>query len=128
MALAAVGTVTAGVLAGIGCVIAVQLTERSVIREVLIGCGVSWLASCAGAIPLSLAISARSKQVANAILGSTLVRFLVVLLLVVPLALAGRLDKTAFVLAVGLSYLGLLGVDTFVAARAISRENPTEAS
>jgi len=122
--LAASGAVL--VLAGLGCLVIVPLTGRPVTREVLVGCGVSWFVSCVGAIPIALAISARSKQMANAILGSTAARFIVVLLLVVPLALSGWFDRVALVLAVAVSYLCLLVIDTYMAVRTLSRLNTTE--
>lgn len=122
----AAATVTAGVVAGVGSLISSQLTDEPVRNEVLVGCGVSWLASCVGAIPLSLAASARSKQMANAILGSMVTRFFIVLLLVVPLVLSGWFDRTALVLSVAVSYLFLLAVDTFVAVRTMNRLDKAE--
>jgi hypothetical protein len=116
--LSSVATLTAGIVAGLGCLAAPRLTDQSVLREVLLGTGVSWLASCIGAVPLALAIAGRSRQMANAILGSTALRFFVVLLLVVPLTLSGWVDRTALALSVAVSYLCLLAVDTYFAARA----------
>jgi len=118
-ALAGAATLTAGIVAGVGCLAAPRLTEQSVLREVLLGIGASWLASCIGAVPLALGMAARSRQMANAILGSTAVRFFVVLLLVVPLTLSGWFDRVALVLSVAVSYLCLLAVDTYFAARAM---------
>jgi len=117
--LAGAATLAAGIVAGIGCLAASRLTDQSVLREVLLGTGVSWLASCIGAVPLALAIAARSRQMASAILGSTAVRFFVVLLLVVPFTLSGWVDRAAFALSVAVSYLCLLAVDTYFAARAM---------
>ena len=125
-ALAAAATATAGIVAGIGSVTSSQLTDEPVQSEVLVGCGVSWIASCAGAIPVALAVSARSKQTASAILGSTGIRFLIVLVLVVPLTLSGWFDRTALVLSVVVSYLCLLVVDTYLATRALKRLDGSE--
>lgn len=89
--------------------------------SVVAGCGVSWLASCAGAIPVALAVSARSPQSFNAILGSTAARFLVVLVLVVPLTFCGWFDRVALVGSTAGSYLLMLLLDTVYAVRAIKR-------
>ncbi len=124
--LAGAATATAGVVAGVGILVSSQLAGEPVQSEVLVGCGVSWIASCAGAIPVALAVAARSKQTAGAILGSTGIRFLIVLVLVVPLTLSGWFDLTALVLSAVVSYLCLLVVDTYLATRAMKRLDGSE--
>ena len=89
--------------------------------SVLAGCGVSWVASCAGAIPVAMAVSARSAQTFNAILGSTAARFLVVLVLVVPLTYCGWFDRVTLVGSTAGSYLLMLLLDTVLAVRVIKR-------
>ena len=113
--------VSAGVVAGLGCIVVARSSTEAGIRSVLAGCGISWVASCAGAIPVALALAARSTQAANSILASTAVRFLVVLALVVPLVLSGWFDDRVFVVSVAVSYLLMLLLDTSFAIRATKR-------
>jgi hypothetical protein len=87
----------------------------------LVGCGVSWIASCIGALPTAAALSSRPKQAATAVLASTMVRFVTAIVLVVPLALSGWFDRTVLVLFVAVSYLMMLLVDTLLAVRIIRR-------
>lgn len=90
-------------------------------RAMLVGCGVSWIASCIGAIPTAVALSSRPKQAGTAILASTMVRFVTAIVLVVPLILSGWFDRTVLVLFVAVSYLMMLLVDTMLAVRMIRR-------
>ncbi len=112
---------SAGILAGVGYFPTVRVAGREAVWAMIVGCAVSWLASCLGAVPVALAMSARSRQTGQAILASTALRFLVVLLLVVPLALSGWFERTVLVLWVSISYLVLLVVDTAFAIRCMRR-------
>ena len=112
---------SAAVVAGIGYFPTVRVAGHEAVWAMIAGCAVSWLASCLGAIPVALAMSARSRQTGQAILASTALRFLVVLLLVVPLALSGWFERTVLVLWVSISYLVLLVVDTAFAIRCMRR-------
>ena len=87
----------------------------------LVGCGVSWIASCIGALPTAAALSSRPKQAATAVLASTMVRFVTALVLVVPLVLSGWFDRKVLVFFVAVSYLMMLLVDTLLAVRIIRR-------
>lgn len=112
---------TAGGIAAIGYVPTVRLTDGSGAWSLLAGCGVSWVASCVGAIPLALTVSAKSSQATQAVLMSTAVRFLVVLVLVASLTFSGWLDRNVFVLWTSISYLLMLLVDTAFAIRVLNR-------
>ena len=90
------------------------------VMAMIAGCGISWMASCAGAIPVALAASRNSMSgSATAILASTAVRFVTALALVAPLALSGLVERTPMVMWVGISYLVLLLVDTLVSIRVL---------
>ena len=55
----------------------------------------------------------------NAILAATAVRFVVALILVVPAAFSGIVDRTTMVMCVGISYLVLLLLDTLISIRVL---------
>ena len=109
---AVVAVVAAAVVAGIGYFPTVRLAGSQAVWEMLVACGVSCVASCVGAVPLALATATQSRKVGQAILASTALRFLSVLLLVVVLTLFGGFDRVVFVLWVAISYLLMLVVDT----------------
>ncbi|MHC4697843.1 MAG: hypothetical protein ACYTFA_14015 [Planctomycetota bacterium] len=116
-----VALVTAAGIAGLGYFPAVRLWEGDVVPALLAGCGISWVASSIGAIPVALALAARSRGTAMAILAATVIRFLTALLLVAPLALSGWFDRTVLVVCVGVSYVLMLLVDTLYSIRMMRR-------
>ncbi len=116
-----VAALCALLLAGLGVAITIRMSGSEAVGSMLAGCGVSWLASCVGAIPVATALTKTPSQRSMAILSSTMWRFLTVLILVGPLALSGWLDRTVLVAAVAVSYLVLLLVDTLFAVRMLQR-------
>jgi len=116
-----VGLATALLVAGFGYFSTVRLKGDDGAVALAVGCGVSWIASCIGALPTAAALSSRPKQATTAILASTMVRFITALILVVPLVLSGWFDRTVLVLFVAVSYLMMLLVDTLLAVRMIRR-------
>ena len=95
-----------------------RLAGSAGVMAMLAGCAVSWLASCIGAIPVARVASGRAAgQMAQSILASTAIRFVVVLFLVVPVALSGVVNRNVFVIWVGVSYLALLLADTLLSVR-----------
>ncbi len=116
-----VALATAAGIVGLGYFPAVRLWEGDVVPALLTGCGISWVASCIGAIPVALALAARSRGTAMAILAATVIRFLTALLLVAPLVLSGWFDRTVLVVCVGVSYLLMLPVDTLYSIRMMRR-------
>ena len=71
--------------------------------------------------PVALALAARSRGTAMAILAATVIRFLTALLLLAPLALSGWFDRTVLVVCVGVSYVLMLLVDTLYSIRMMRR-------
>lgn len=112
---------TAVVLMAIGYYPTVKIAGKGAIAGMATGCGASLLASCLGAIPLALAATGRVSHSANAVLGSTLVRFMTVLVVVVPVAFMDMPHRTVFVFWVAISYLLMLAVDTGLAVRTLRR-------
>jgi len=116
--LLAVALLTGVLVAVVGYVPTARMTSDLGVRSMLAGCAISWIASCVGAIPLALMNSGgRSGDATLAVLSATALRFLAVLVLVVPAVFVGWFERTVLVLWVALSYLVILGVDTTVAVR-----------
>lgn len=113
----------AGAIAGIGYVPTVRIAGDGAVLSMVVGCGITWVSSCVGAAPLAMAASGDSSQAASSILLSTGLRFLVVLLLVAPLALSGWLERNVMVFWVAISYLLMLLVDSAFAIRIMKRIN-----
>ncbi|MFQ5495286.1 MAG: hypothetical protein ACE5EX_07870 [Phycisphaerae bacterium] len=113
-------------LCGIGYFPTVRLAGPGAVRSLAVGCGVSWLASCVGAIPVARMLTGQSDQPATAILASTGLRFVAVLAGVVPLTLSGWFQRNVFVLWVGISYLVLLLVDTILAVNLSRRDSSSD--
>lgn len=116
-ALAGIGLLVAALVAGVGA----SLVDRGATVAVIVGCGVSWVSSCAGATLLAAAIGEGSQRVANAVLASTAVRFLVALALAAPLLLGGWFPVRPLAVSLGVSYLLLLTVDSALGVRMLSR-------
>ena len=87
------------------------------------GCGAAWLAGCIGAVPLAWTIPLGSSKMGLAALASTAVRFVAVLMLVVPLTFSGWFDRVVFVLWTAICYLVMLLVDTALTVHLIKRAN-----
>lgn len=106
-------------LSGIGYFPTVHLRGDGAVGAMLVGCAVSWVASCVGAIPLARALSGRVAQPAMVVMVSMLARFVTVLFLVVPLVLWERWDRTVLVFWVAVSYLVYLLPDTLLGVHAV---------
>lgn len=119
--LAGVALLTTGLIAGLACVATASMPDGPPIGAIFAGCGISWLASCAGAVPVASALAAKSPQLAMAILMATAVRFVAVLVLVVPLVLSDWFARTTLVVCVAVSYLPTLLVDTLIAIQKMKR-------
>ncbi len=87
------------------------------------GCGVSWVASCLGAVPLAMAVAQGASQRPQAIMAAMGIRFMTVLVLVVPLVFSGWFERNVFVFWVGISYLLMLPLDTVFAVRMMKRSD-----
>ena len=82
----------------------------------LAGCGVSFLASLVGFLPI--ARSSAPSEITT-LMGAMLLRLAAVVLLTVIVAIQGVFSLQPLVLWVGISYLAFLPADTYVAHRAI---------
>ena len=87
----------------------------------LVGCGVSWLASCVGALTVASACAGGSGNASLALLASTVLRMFAALGLTAPLVLSGWFDNGVLVVWICVSYLLTLAVDTLVAVRMTKR-------
>jgi len=77
------------------------------------GVAVSLAASWAGAVPITLMRNRTAPfGSGNVFLAAMLVRFVVVLILSLAIALSGKVDRAVFLIWVGVSYLVLLAADT----------------
>ena len=117
----AASLVTAVLLMAIGYYPTVKIAGDGAAVGVVVGCSASLLASCLGAIPLAMAAAGRVSHNANAVLGSTLIRFMTVLIVVVPVAFIDIPHRKVFVFWVAISYLLMLAVDTGLAVRTLRR-------
>ncbi|MGB2986147.1 MAG: hypothetical protein WBE26_09720 [Phycisphaerae bacterium] len=104
----------------------VRLGGTEALPGMLMGCGISLLASMIGAIPVVAAWRGPATKMPLAILMSTAVRFLVVLLLALSVALSGWFDRTPLLIWVALSYLLLLVADTLYAVRLSASDRKSE--
>jgi len=84
----------------------------------LAGCGVSFLASLIGALPVIRSEQGYSAQSIATFMGSMLLRLTAVVLLTVAAALQGIFELQALILWVGISYLAFLPVDLYISLRA----------
>lgn len=122
---AGVGCIAVGLIAGLGYVPTIRIAGPEAIGSMLAGCGVSLAAGCVGAAALVWCTTRPASEAALAVLVSTALRFMTVLLLVIPVALSGFVDRNVFVVWVAVSYLPMLMLDTFVAVR-VSKRRSTE--
>ena len=81
------------------------------------GCAISLLSSTIGVVPIVLAMRGPVRSMPQAILMSTLLRFLVVLVLALSAALSGWFERVPLLIWVAISYLLLLVTDTIYAVR-----------
>ncbi len=105
------------VVLGVGLPIVARFGRGADAGTALLGCGISWVAGCIGAIPVSSALAKDSARTGLAILTSTVLRFVTVLLVVVPITLLSESNRVALVCWVGAAYLATLAVDTALALR-----------
>ncbi len=95
----------------------VRLAGSEAVGGMLAGCGISLVASWIGAIPIALARREAGVETAQAILLSTGLRFAVVLVLALSVALSGWFARPALLTWVAISYVVLLPADTLYAVR-----------
>ena len=120
-AFAGAGILVCVVVLGVGLPIAARVGRDAEPGTALLGCGISWVAGCVGAIPVSSALAMDATKTGLAILASTVLRFLTVLLIVIPIALLSDSSRVALVSWVGGGYLAMLTVDTVLAIYLMKR-------
>lgn len=98
-----------------------QLYGERGVQAMLVGCGVSWLASCVGAITVASACSGGSRDASLALLAATALRMFAALGFTAPLVLSGWFDNRVLIVWISVSYLVTLAVDTLVAVRMTKR-------
>ena len=120
-AFAGAGLVVCVVVLGIGLPIAARFGRGAETGPAFLGCGISWIAGCIGAVPVSMALAKDAAKAGLAILSSTVLRFVTVIVIVVPIALLNESNRVALVCWVGGAYLAMLAVDTGLAISLMKR-------
>jgi hypothetical protein len=96
----------------------VRLAGSATVISMIGGVAVSLAASWAGAVPVALSRNRLGTLApGNLVMAAMLVRFLVVLALALLVALSGKVDRSVFLVWVGISYMVLLVADTHYALR-----------
>lgn len=103
---------TAVLLAALGWLPTRNLAGSAGVVALLAACGVCWLASALGGVPVLLAETAGAGKSPSLAFGSMLVRLMVVLGLALAVALSGLVEAVPFLVWTGIGYLALLVVDT----------------
>ena len=119
-----IGLATALVVAALGYFPTMRLTSGGGAAALAVGCGVSWIASCVGAVPISLALSQSRASLGSAVLAATALRFGVVLASTLCVALTRVFEPAPLLIWVALSYLTLVAAETTLALR-FHRKRPT---
>ena len=101
-----------------------RLAGSGAVPGMLAGCGISLIASLIGVVPIIAARCGSAAKIPQAILMSTIVRFLVVVILALSVALSGWFERAPLLLWVAISYILLLIADTLYAVR-VSAINET---
>jgi hypothetical protein len=123
--LLALAMIVAVMTAAIGYYPTTRIGGRGAVVGMLAGCAISLIGSFVGSIPIVLALHGPARRMPQAVLTSTALRFLVVLLLALSAALSGWFDRAPLLVWVAISYVLLLAVDTVFAVR-LSGGNDSE--
>lgn len=109
-------TGVAGVLIGIGWLVASSIGGSEAVTAMIWGCGLSWIASVVSGLPQILVHKAEQAP-GVVFLGSTAIRMGVTLAGVLVIALGTEISTPSFLLWVALSYLLFLIVDVVFVLR-----------
>lgn len=115
--LGAVSVAVTAVLVLIGYVPTFRLAGPAGFSALLAGCGISLVGSLAGSLPVVLARNNAAPARTLAVLASTTLRFVVVVVLILAAALSGWFATAPLLIWAAISYLSLLVVDTLFALR-----------
>lgn len=119
----ACSTILAGLLAAIGYVPTKNVAGASAVPAMLAACGATLLASWIGSVPLFFAAKAEGLPESGAILAGSAIRFMLSLVAALAGALSGVVEQKPFLVWIGISYCGLLVVDTTFAVLAMKRQS-----
>jgi hypothetical protein len=108
-------------LATLGYYPTLRIAGADAVSAMPAGIGISLLAACAGAVPISLSVAGDPRKAPQAILTATAVRFLVVLAVTASVVLSNWFDRATLALWVGISYLAMLAVDTIYAIHIVGK-------
>lgn len=111
------------VIAGLGYLPTLRIAGDGAIKAMVAGCLISFIASGVGVIPVLLAQRESTSNITQAILVSTGLRFIVVLMLTLSIALSGWFETAPLLIWVAVSYMALLSIDTLFLVR-VSKSNP----
>lgn len=95
----------------------IRLAGPNAVPAMLAGCGVSFVASVLGSLPMVVAQQAPVEKRALAVLMSTAIRLLIAAAVMLSIVLSGWLDPAPFLVWVAVSYLWFLAVDTLFFVR-----------
>jgi hypothetical protein len=109
------GLAVQGIVLGVGSGFAWMLGRSPSMRLALQGCAISWIAGWAGAGPIAWSLATNPLRVGTAVLGSTAVRFIVVLMLMAPALWLEQENRIALASWVAAGYLAVLVTDTWLA-------------
>lgn len=122
----ALALVAAGVIAGLAYFPTVRLAGSGALPAMLLGCGISWLASCVGAVPVAWAVGNRAWNSGTVVLGGTALRFLTALVLATPAVFVPGIDKRVLLVCLAVSYMLMLPIDAYFAVRTLQRREEDE--
>lgn len=111
------------VTAGLGYLPTLRIAGENAIIAMIAGCCISFIASGIGVVPVLLAQREPTSNITQAILISTGLRFVVVLMLTLSIALSGWFETAPLLIWVAISYMALLTIDTLFLVR-VSKSNP----
>jgi hypothetical protein len=110
--------VAGGALVLLGWLPTRRLGGTAGLQAMLAGCGVSYLASLIGALPVIRSERRHSAEDIATFMGSMLLRMTSAAVLTVVAALQGIFELKPLILWVGISYLAFLPVDLYLSLRA----------
>ena len=113
----ALGIAVTGIVILLGWIPTTRIGGPEAGPAMLAGCVISMLGSLVGGIPIIMATRGPARTMPQAILLSTALRFLLVMILALSAALSGWFDRTPLLIWVAISYLLLLAADTLYAVR-----------
>lgn len=119
--LAGAGLAALIVAGALGAYPTVRLAGSEGLPALALGCAIAWIAGIVGFIPGCLLMDTKAEQAAKAFLAGSVIRFLVAVLLGLPVVLADVVDKTPLLLWIGIGYMVVLLVETTLVVSLMNR-------